>query len=312
MNISGGALTTGVALSVDDGGSTGITSGSLIRAATATTGAVATSGVFSFIGTGAYTSGASTVGLFHVAGAATVSGTIMSILGGAQTTGIALNITDPSTGMTSGSLLRTISATTGAVATNGVVSFQASGAFTSTSNAGFVSVLANSTVTGTVANISATSATTGTLLFLKATAATLTTGRYWSCNDCTAEVFGVGTNGHLISIGTAAAPSIAVTTQNGITAAALTAGATDTCGIITTTGTNNNGGATVLTITFGKTYTTAPKACIVLGANAAGSKNSVTLAQGVYATTTATTAIITIPSDASAAATPSYQYFIIA
>lgn len=160
LKLTSAASVSGVNLSIV--GTTGMTTGSLIRATSSTAGAVATNGIYSFLLTGAFTSGASTVGAFHVAGASTVAGTIMSILGGAQTTGIALNITDPSTGMTSGSLLRVITATTGAVATNGIVSFQSSGAFTSTT-IGFVNVIVSGAVAGTgvAIQMSATSQTTG-------------------------------------------------------------------------------------------------------------------------------------------------------
>jgi hypothetical protein len=151
------AMINGVALKLT--GTTGMTTGSLLLATSTTAAAVATNGIFSFVGSGAFTTTASTLGFFHIAGAATVSGTIVSILGGAQTTGIALNVTDPSTGMTSGSLIRAITATTGAVATNGIVSIQASGAYTSTANAGLLNVSASALVgAGTVVNIAMTAA----------------------------------------------------------------------------------------------------------------------------------------------------------
>ena len=174
ISVIGTALTTGVALRLASSG-TGLTSGSLIRASTGTTGAIATNGVFSFVGTGAFTTTASTLGLFHVAGATTVTGTIMSILGGAQTSGIALNITDPGIGMTSGSLLRVISATAGAVATNGVVSFQASGAFTSTT-IGFVNVIGSGVTAGTIVAIQASAVSQTVTTALMVTQSTVTTG----------------------------------------------------------------------------------------------------------------------------------------
>lgn len=134
-----------------------LTSGSLIRALSSTTGAIATYGAVSLAASGAFTTTDSTIGFVHVAGASTVTGTIMSILGGAQTTGIALNITDPSTGMTSGSLLRVITATTGVVATNGIVSIQSSGAYTSTANSGLLDVQSSGLVgAGTLVNIKLT------------------------------------------------------------------------------------------------------------------------------------------------------------
>ena len=61
-------------------------------------------------------------------------------------------------------------------------------------------------------------------------------------------------------------PTIAVTTQAGITAAAITAGSTDTCGTITTTGTSS--GATILDVTFGYAYAAAPKMVVLTPANA--------------------------------------------
>jgi hypothetical protein len=161
--------------------------------------------------------------------------------------------------------------------------------------------------------VSAAATVTGVALEVLGTAATLTTGRYVSVNDAAGEVFGIGTNGHIISTVSATPPTIAVTQQNGITAAAITAGGTDTCGTITTTGTNNNGGTTVLQVTFGKTYTTAPKAVLLFPANAAGALNVAASGAGVYVSDiAATTFDITIPANAAAAATPSWRYFVIA
>ncbi len=411
LKLTSAASISGVNLSIV--GTTGMTTGSLIRATSSTAAAVATNGIYSFLLTGAFTSGASTVGAFHVAGAATVSGTIMSILGGAQTTGIALNITDPSTGMTSGSQLRVISATTGAVATNGIVSFQLSGAYTSTaatlgavhvsatatvtgtafsvlagsmttgvgayisdgagtgltsgsllriatattgavatngvvsliasaaytstSFVGLLTLVANSTTAGTVASVfgnalttgnalyvsgtgaftgtgfatvNATGTTTGNIVRINAVAATLTTGRYLSLYDGTSEVFGVGTNGHLISVGTTAAPTATITVAQGITAATVTAGATDTCGVITTTGTQNNTADSTLTLTFGKTYTTAPKAVIISAANAAAALAGA--GEAYVSSISATAVVIGIAKSATTAATPSYNYVVIA
>ena len=173
--VKAGAVTTGVLLSLIT--TTGLTSGSVIRATTSTAGAIATNGAFSFNASGAFTSTADTLGAFHVAGAATLTGTIMSILGGAHTTGIGLHISDPSTGMTSGSLLRIATATTGAVATNGLVSIRATGAYTSTSNAGLLDVVA-SAITGiaTVARLASTAAsqTATQILNITQSGATLT------------------------------------------------------------------------------------------------------------------------------------------
>lgn len=154
--------------------------------------------------------------------------------------------------------------------------------------------------------------TSGTAHKITATAATLTTGRYASYNDGALEVFGVGANGHIHTAQTTA-PTIAVTQQNGITAAAITAGSSDTCGTITTTGTNNAGGTSILQITFGKTYTTAPKAVILQALNTSAAKVATTSLFGtIVSAKSATTFDITIPSDAAAGATPSWTYLVIA
>lgn len=169
-----------------------------------------------------------------------------------------------------------------------------------------LAVVTSALTTGIAESITASAMTTGKGLVITATAATLTTGRYLSANDGALEVFGVGANGHLYSQQTTA-PTIVVNTQNGITAAAVTAGSTDTAGNITTTGTNNNGGDTLLVVTFNKTYTTTPKAVIIVGTNASGAKSQ------VYASVVAATAFtVDIPASASAGANPTFSYFVIA
>lgn len=137
-----------------------------------------------------------------------------------------------------------------------------------------------------------------------AAAATLTTGRYYSANDGALEVFGVGANGHIHTAQTTA--PTAGTNATGISAVAITAGSTDVCGTITTTGTPQSG--TVLTITFNKTYTTAPKFVVVSPANAAaGGVNTMPIV-----TQTATTFVLTWPGSGVYAATPSFTYFVCA
>lgn len=165
----------------------------------------------------------------------------------------------------------------------------------------------NAVTTGKGNTQSLTGLTTGIGNQVIAAAATLTTGRYYSANDGALEVFGVGANGHLHTSQTTA-PTIAVSQQNGITAAAITAGASDVNGIITTTGTNNNGGTTVLQVTFHKTYTTAPKTVLLTPRNASGAGPNPPFISAI----TATTFDITIPASASAGATPSWNYVVIA
>ena len=176
VSVVGTALTTGVGLYLSSTG-TGLTSGSLIRATTGTTGAVATNGVYSFVGTGNFTVGAVGVGMFHVAAASTTAGTIASFVGTGLTTGVAVYISSTGTGMTSGSLLRMTTGTTGAVATNGVVSIRATGAYTSTSSAGLLDVVASAiTGTATVVNLQSTAAAQTATTVLNIVSSGYTTG----------------------------------------------------------------------------------------------------------------------------------------
>ncbi len=146
--------------------------------------------------------------------------------------------------------------------------------------------------------------TTGIGNKVTAAAATLTTGRYYSANDGALEVFGIGANGHIHTAQTTA--PTAATNATGISAVAVTAGSTDVAGTITTTGTPASG--TVLTITFNKTYTTAPKFVTVEAANAAaGGVNTPPIV-----TQTATTLVLTWPAGGTYAATPSFTYFVVA
>lgn len=76
-DISGTALTTGIALRIVSSG-TGLTSGSLLVVTTGTTGAVATNGIVSIRATGAYTS-TSNIGVLDVLASATTAGTVVRI-----------------------------------------------------------------------------------------------------------------------------------------------------------------------------------------------------------------------------------------
>ena len=169
---------------------------------------------------------------------------------------------------------------------------------------GILDINATGATSGVIASVDGTGLVGGTAIEVLATAATLTTGAYFRANDGGVNVFAIGLNGHIQSRQTTK-PTIAVTQQNGITAAAITAGSTDTVGVITTTGTNNNGGTTILTITFGKAYAIAPQV-VIAGANAAGS-----LIWPYISTTTTTTFVVTIPASASSGATPSWYYQVL-
>lgn len=174
---------------------------------------------------------------------------------------------------------------------------------------GLLQLTAASATTGTISSISAAGLTSGILYLATAAVATLTTGRYYSANDGATEVWGIGANGHIHSKVSASAPSCAITAAHGITAATITAGSTDTCGIITTTGTQDNTTDSTFTITFGKTYTTAPKSITLTGANAAGSIGS---SLPYIVSISATAVVIGVTKSAAAGATPSWYYQIIA
>jgi hypothetical protein len=114
--------------------------------------------------------------------------------------------------------------------------------------------------------------------------------------------------GHIVfSSTTAPAPTIAVTTQAGITAVALVAGSADQAGSFTTTGTSTGG--TVITLTFGTPFATAPRAVDIspINATAAGA-NTLPYVSSV----TTTTFVITIPTGGTYGATPSYSYQVLA
>lgn len=197
-----------------------------------------------------------------------------------------------------GSAVVALANITSTATTGNVFSVTDTGVYTGT---GMTALIANSATTGTIEQISGTGLTTGIGLSIVATAATLTTGFYFAANDSALNVITIGSNGHITSNQTTA-PTIVVTTQAGITAAAVTAGSTDVCGNITTTGTSTGG--TIITLTFNKTYTTAPKAVMVTETNAAA------VTGGIFTTATATTAVFTIP--VTSGATPSFSYFVIA
>lgn len=249
-------------------------------------------------------------------GTIVTTGDLLSIIGNSATTSTGL-VRISATSMTTGSTMlitggganqtsagKVIEIAMGASTVGVGQSITTTGIYT---GAGISQLIANSATTGTISSISATGLTTGIGEVVTATAATLTTGRYVSYNDSATEVFGIGANGHIHSKVSAAPPTIAVTTQNGITASAITAGGSDTCGVITTTGTST--GSTVITVTFGKTYTTAPKSVMITAANAAGGGVN---SDPYVSSITATTFVLTIPPSGVYAATPSWYYLVIA
>lgn len=248
--------------------------------------------------------------------ATTTTGTSLGLTANSVTTGQGISLS--TTGLTTGSGILVTGGTSmasgadlfdanlGAATAGAGLDVTTTGIYTDVT--GLISITANSATTGNLEVLSATGLTTGTIFEALAAAATLTTGFYYTANDGALNVFTVGANGHITSNQTTA-PTIAVTTQNGITAAAVTAGSTDTCGKITTTGTST--AATLLTVTFNKTYTVAPKVVILTPANAAAAMPNtgyVVLSSSISATSFQ----ITVAAGGTYAATPSWYYQVIA
>lgn len=284
---------------------------------TATLPAGTTIGGSAVAALGAITSTATTGADLSVTNTGVYTGTgDVNITANSATTGVVTNIS--ATGVTSGNALKV---TVGAGTTAGsygslfvsssvagsALGVQNTGAGTATADGLAFDSDANSVAAGVCNLFKGTSLTTGTLVKGLATAATLTTGRYFSANDSATEVWGIGANGHIHSTVSAAPPTIAVTTQAGITAAAITVGGSDTCGVITTTGTST--GSTVLDVTFGKTYTTAPKWVGLEPANASAAAPNT----GYYVSAVSATGFtITVAAGGTYAATPSWRYSVIA
>lgn len=174
--VTAGAATTGVLISAIS--TTGLTSGSLIRATTSTAGALATNGAISFTATGAFTSTSAVDGGFvEVKANSTTAGTIVNVVGSGLTTGIGLQLSNGTSGMTSGSMIRVTASGTGTIATNGIVSITHAGIYLSTSNVGLLDVAATALVgAGTVVHFSSTAAsqTAAQILNVTQSGATLT------------------------------------------------------------------------------------------------------------------------------------------
>lgn len=288
---------------------TGIYTGTGVMTITANS---ATTGTISLITANGLTTGHGEV--ITSSGVIVTTGDLLSVLGNSATTTTGL-MRVSATGLTSGSAIgitggtsmtsagNLINASLGAATAGSGIDIITTGVYTDTT--GLLSITGNSATTGSLSVINGTGLTTGKGLVINATAATLSTGFYVAANDGALNVLTIGSNGHITSNQTTA-PTIVVTTQAGITAAAITAGSTDVCGTITTTGTSTGG--TILTITFNKTYTVAPKAVFIQAANAAGGG----INTDPIVTQTATTFVLTIPSGGTYAATPSWTYLVIA
>ena len=95
------------------------------------TGAIATNGIVSLTHAGVFTSTSSVDGGFvEVKANSTTAGTIVNVVGSGLTTGIMLSMSNGTSAMTSGSLIRLAASGTGAIATNGIVSLTHAGIFT--------------------------------------------------------------------------------------------------------------------------------------------------------------------------------------
>lgn len=303
------------------------------------TGSGTTGATFSVTNTGVYTG----VGAFQVIGDSATTGVVSLMTGNGLTTGSVLSLTSTGTITTTGEVLNVAanSATTssgllrvsgtgltsgfvaeitsgGANLTTGGALNISNGASTAgvavvvtstgvmTTTAGLLTLTANSATTASgIARVNGLGLTTGLGIQVNATAATLTTGRYFSANDAALEVFGIGANGHIHTLQTTA--PVMTTNATGISATAIIAGSSDVAGGFTTTGTPQSG--TVLTCTFHKTYTAAPKFVVISPLNAAaGNPNTVPYVSSI----TATTFVLTWPAGGTYAATPSYAYLVVA
>lgn len=233
-----GAMTTGIGLSVIS--TTGLTTGSLIRATSSTAGVLATNGAISFTATGAFTSTSAVNGGFvEIKANSTTAGTITNIVGTALTTGVALNISNGTSGITTGSLLKVTASGTGAIATNGVVSLSHAGIYTSTSNAGFVNITANATTAGTVLAVNATGLVDGIGIYSPSAEAGLTTGKYMSLGG---GKFTIAKFGATVIAGSASGTAALTLTAGDVllTSGGITLSANSS--VISFTGTGTNGG----------------------------------------------------------------------
>jgi hypothetical protein len=171
VKISGSSMTTGTGLAMSD--LDAMTTGIGLHVASSAT-AIATTGRLVYVN---HTGATSTSGILtEFISSATDETTIVKITSAAMVDGVNL-LLEGTTGMTTGSLLRASTSTAGIVATNGIISLRATGAYTSTSNAGLLDVQASALVgTGTVVNIKATNGSQLTNTLLNVEQTTTTTG----------------------------------------------------------------------------------------------------------------------------------------
>lgn len=141
VKITTAAMVNGIALNIV--GTTGMTTGSLIRATSSTAGAVATNGIYSFKSTGVYTS-TSNAGLVDIGATATTAGTVV-------------HITSSAAGQTATALLYVEASgfTTGY--TGDVATFKSS---STTGDASVVAISSANTTDGTALKVTSAATTT--------------------------------------------------------------------------------------------------------------------------------------------------------
>lgn len=173
LKLSGASVTTGNGIVLSD--LNALTTGQGLHIASSAT-AITSSGHLLYVNhTG--TTGTSAV-LSQFTSACTDETVVVGITCSSAITSVGLSLIDAGTGMTSGSLLRVSSGTTAALATNGVVSFTATGNFTSTSpvDGGFFEIKAASTTSGTIFNLVGSALTDGVGIQVTNGTSALTTG----------------------------------------------------------------------------------------------------------------------------------------
>ncbi len=297
LRVNANGLTTGAAVVISSSGVIA-TSGRLVTLAATglTTGTALDFGTLAALTTGTGILMAHTTSVI-ADGGSLVRLSSTSIDTGGATNGTILDI--GSTAQVAGTIIKVVNILT----TGTAMSITSTGVMTTTGNLLTLTAASATTAAGLL-RVAGAGLTTGLGVVVTATAATLTTGRYISFNDGSLEVLGIGANGHIHTTQTTA-PTVG-TNATGLSAVAVTAGSTDVAGTITSTGTPQSG--TVITLTFHKTYTTAPKVCVYTPANAAaGGINTMPIV-----TTTATTAVFTWPGSGVYAATPSWTYLVVA
>jgi hypothetical protein len=247
VQLNTAAMVDGIALNIV--GTTGMTTGSLIRATSSTAAAVATNGIYSFKGTGVYTS-TSNAGLVDIGASATVTGTIVHITSSAasQTAVQALNVTQ------SGA---TITAFTG-----DFVSI--TGGFSGNSSVGnVVSITGVNDTKGSVLTLVNNALTTGTMfLVAHATTVIADTGSIMRLSSSSADTGGA-TNATILDIantGSVAGTLVQIksnlaaqtsTCLLNVVAAGYTAGYTGS--VVKITGVSTDGASNVLLVTGANT-----------------------------------------------------------